>query len=247
VERTVLDLREVSISFGGLKALHDVNLDVRQGDILGLIGPNGAGKTTLFNVINGFLQAEKGEIILDGEKIRGLKPFDICRRGIGRTFQLVKTFNNMTALENVVVGALLHTDNVGDARRRAEETLKLVGLIDKKDITAENLTLMERKRIELARALSTKPKLLLLDELLTGLNPSEMDDALQLIRDIRDRGATICMVEHVMRAVMSVCNRIVVLNFGKKIAEGSPKKVANDKKVIEAYLGEEVIAGSKEY
>lgn len=247
MERTVLDLREVSISFGGLKALHDVNLDVRQGDILGLIGPNGAGKTTLFNVINGFLQAEKGEIILDGEKIRGLKPFDICRRGIGRTFQLVKTFNNMTALENVVVGALLHTDNVGDARRRAEETLKLVGLIDKKDITAENLTLMERKRIELARALSTKPKLLLLDELLTGLNPSEMDDALQLIRDIRDRGATICMVEHVMRAVMSVCNRIVVLNFGKKIAEGSPKKVANDKKVIEAYLGEEVIAGSKEY
>lgn len=247
MERTVLDLREVSISFGGLKALQDVNLDVRQGDILGLIGPNGAGKTTLFNVINGFLQAEKGEIILDGEKIRGLKPFDICRRGIGRTFQLVKTFNNMTALENVVVGALLHTDNVGDARRRAEETLKLVGLIDKKDITAENLTLMERKRIELARALSTKPKLLLLDELLTGLNPSEMDDALQLIRDIRDRGATICMVEHVMRAVMSVCNRIVVLNFGKKIAEGSPKKVANDKKVIEAYLGEEVIAGSKEY
>ena len=230
----------MSISFGGLKALNNVNMHIKEGEILGLIGPNGAGKTTLFNVITGFLKADSGEIIFGDEDILGLKPHSISRKGIGRTFQLVKTFDNMTALENVCVGSLMLTASVPDAIASAEAVLNLVGLTKKKDDLVSELTLMERKTVELARVLATKPKLLLLDELMTGLNPKEMDESIDLVRKISEEGVTVCIVEHVMRVIMAISDRIVVLNFGEKIADGSPREVANDRMVIDAYLGEEI-------
>ena len=236
----LLRTENMSISFGGLKALNNVNMHIKEGEILGLIGPNGAGKTTLFNVITGFLKADSGEIIFGDEDILGLKPHSISRKGIGRTFQLVKTFDNMTALENVCVGSLMLTASVPDAIASAEAVLNLVGLTKKKDDLVSELTLMERKTVELARVLATKPKLLLLDELMTGLNPKEMDESIDLVRKISEEGVTVCIVEHVMRVIMAISDRIVVLNFGEKIADGSPREVANDRIVIDAYLGEEI-------
>ena len=236
----LLRTENMSISFGGLKALNNVNMHIKEGEILGLIGPNGAGKTTLFNVITGFLKADSGEIIFGDEDILGLKPHSISRKGIGRTFQLVKTFDNMTALENVCVGSLMLTASVPDAIASAEAVLNLVGLTKKKDDLVSELTLIDRKIVELARILATKPKLLLLDELMTGLNPKEMDESIDLVRKISEEGVTVCIVEHVMRVIMAISDRIVVLNFGEKIADGSPREVANDRIVIDAYLGEEI-------
>ena len=230
----------MSISFGGLKALNNVNMHINEGEILGLIGPNGAGKTTLFNVITGFLKADSGKITFGDDNILGLKPHNISRKGICRTFQLVKTFNNMTVLENVCVGSLMLTASVPDAIASAEEVLNLVGLTKKKDDLVSELTLIDRKIVELARILATKPKLLLLDELMTGLNPKEMDESIDLVRKISEEGVTVCIVEHVMRVIMAISDRIVVLNFGEKIADGSPREVANDRIVIDAYLGEEI-------
>lgn len=237
----LLRVERVVKRFGGLTAVNDVTFSVDRREVVGLIGPNGAGKTTLFNVITGYYRPERGSIIFKGEDITGKKPYEISSLGIGRTFQIVKPLSNLTVLENVVVGALLRNPNVASATEIALETLKMVGLYDKRDMRAGSLNLPEKKRLELARALATKPDLLLLDEVVAGLNPSEVDELLGLLRGINESGVTILMVEHVMRAVMNISDRIVVLDYGVKIAEGSPEEIAKNPRVIEAYLGRETL------
>lgn len=240
----LLDVREVSISFGGLKALEDVDLEIHEGEILGLIGPNGAGKSTLFNVITGYVKADKGEVNFNGNNILGLKPSQICKEGIVRTFQLCRTFRRMTALENVKIGALLRFLKVEEAEKRAEELLKVFGILNQKDNMMEEMTLVDRKKVEVARAIATDPKIALLDECMTGLIPREIDEMIEVIRKIRDEyGVTLCIVEHIMRAIMPICDRIVVLDFGRKIAEGTPEEVSVNKRVIDAYFGEEIPIG----
>jgi branched-chain amino acid transport system ATP-binding protein len=234
-----LEVRNVTKRFAGLEALKDVSLNVGKGEILGLIGPNGAGKTTLFNIISGLYTPDHGNIIFEGEDITGLKPNEVCKRGICRTFQIVKPFTKMSVLGNVVVGALLRNSKPAEAMGEAERLLTLTGLIHKKDVPAGSLTLAERKRLELTRALATKPKMLLLDEVAAGLNPAEIDNIISLLRQIRDDGVTLFVVEHVMKAIMSVSDRVVVLSHGEKIAEGTPSEVSRDERVIQAYLGEE--------
>jgi branched-chain amino acid transport system ATP-binding protein len=236
----ILEVNGLTKSFGGLVAVKSLDLKVARGEILGLIGPNGSGKTTVFNLITGLLKPDAGVIKFEGEDITGLEPHVICRRGIARTFQLVRVFPNMTVLQNVMVARLYGREaarSLEEARKECEEVLRSVGLEGKRDLPAGSLTLVERKRLELARALASRPKLLLLDEALAGLNPVETEAALRLIKGIRDSGVTIVMVEHVMKAVMGVCDRVVVLDAGEKIAEGPPLEVARDKRVVEAYLG----------
>jgi branched-chain amino acid transport system ATP-binding protein len=235
----ILEVRGVSKSFGGLVAVKNVDLEVKEKEVLGIIGPNGAGKTTLFNLITGFLRPDQGRIIFNGEDITGLKPHEICRRGIARTFQLVKPFPTMTVMENTMIGALLRTKTKAEAEELALRTLEWVQLLDKKDVQARSLTEVDRKRMELARALATRPKLILLDELMSGLNPVEMGEMENLVRDIKAKGITPVVVEHVIKAVMAISDRIVVLNEGMKIAEGTPTDIANNEKVIEVYLGRE--------
>jgi len=234
----------VSKNFGGLKALQNVDFTVEQGEIVGLIGANGAGKTTLFNVASGSYPPSSGTIRFKGENITGLKPYQICQRGLARTFQIVKPFLSMTVLRNVMIGKLFGKDRLRHrevAEIEAHRILDLVGLSSKAKIPARELTLADRKRLEVARSLATNPDLLLLDEVLAGLNPTETVEAMTLIREIRQGlGVTILMVEHVMKAVVGVCNRIIVLHYGQKIAEGMPQEIAEDKAVIEAYLGEKV-------
>jgi branched-chain amino acid transport system ATP-binding protein len=208
---------------------------------VGLIGPNGAGKTTLFNVISGMLRPNTGVVKFKGENITNLKPHLICKKGIARTFQIPKVFEGMTVLDNVVIGALSREKSIERARSAAIETLEFVGLSPQMNHPAGSLTAADRKRLELARALATKPELLLLDEVMAGLNPSELDEMLALIKKIREEGKTLFIVEHVMRAVMSICNRIIVLHHGEVIATGRPREVANDQRVIDVYLGEKIL------
>lgn len=236
----LLQLERVAKSFKGLMALNFVTMDIIEGEILGLIGPNGAGKTTLFNLIAGVYHPSRGKISFDGKDITKTAPHQRCWMGIARTFQLVRPFPQLTVLENVSVGRVYGHDSVRSrvqAESEAETILEKVGLAGRASMKAHSLTLVDRKRLELARALATKPRLLLLDELLAGLNPSEVLASMNLIREIRDTGITIIMVEHLIKAVFGVADRIVVLNAGDMIAEGTPKMIAENQAVITAYLG----------
>lgn len=226
----------ISKSFGGLKALDDVTLNVDQGEIVALIGPNGAGKTTLFSVVSGFLPADEGRVIFDGTDITGQPPHRICRMGLTRTFQLAKPFSGLSVRENIAVGAYLHLAK-REALTKADEVASLLQLAEVLDQKAADLSVAFRKRLELARALATGPKMLLLDEVFGGLNPTEIESILPVMRTIRDTGVTIVLIEHVMQAVMQLSDRIVVLNNGRVISAGAPEAVAADPVVVEAYLG----------
>jgi len=220
--------------------VHNVDFDLNQGEVVGLIGPNGAGKTTLFNLISGSLPTTAGEIKYKGKKITGLKPHQICKQGVARTFQSAKLFAGLTVFENALAASLFGTKravSVADAEREATELLEFVGLSTVGAVLARDLPIANQKRLEVARALATKPELLLFDELMAGLTPTEVAQAMELITKIRDKGITIFMIEHVMKAIMSICDRIIVLHFGTKIAEGKPEEIAANKKVIEVYLG----------
>jgi len=242
----ILEGRGVTRYFGGLAAVSNVDFTVDQGEILGLIGPNGAGKTTLFNLISAALPLSSGEIRFKGRKINGLKPHQICRMGVSRTFQETKVFPNMPVLQNVLLGAFFGTPtHVSGATAASEsnQALEFVGLSEMSATPINDLTLVNQKRVEVARALATKPELLLLDELMAGLTSTEVSEAMELVTRIRDTGITIFMVEHVMKAIMGICERIIVLHHGEKITEGIPKEITGNKQVIEIYLGEGAHAG----
>ena len=235
----ILELKEVRKFFGGVKAVESFSLDVGEGEIVGLIGPNGAGKSTLFNCVAGVFPPTAGEILFQGMKINNQKPWDLCRKGLARTFQIVKPFASRTVLYNVMVGAFATTDKRAEAEQRALKVLHDLHMEGKKDLRAGNLTIADRKRLEIAKALATRPKLLLLDEVMAGLRPTEVDEMVSIIKQLREGGITIFVIEHIMRAIMALSDRIAVLHFGTKIAEGSPHEIAHDERVIKAYLGEE--------
>lgn len=232
-----LTVSNVSKSFYGNKAVNDVSFEIQKGEILGLIGANGAGKTTLFNCLTGIIPINSGQITFEGRKINGLEPHQICHLGIARTFQIVKPFSSLTVLENVMSGAFCRVKKYENAKEIAETHLEFVGLLDKKDKMASELNTGDQRKLELARALATKPNLLLLDEVMAGLTPTESESVIKLIRKIRDDGITILMIEHIMSALMSLSDRVIVLNQGKLICNGKPEEVANDPLVIESYLG----------
>ena len=235
---TILEVRGVSKRFGGLVAVSDVSFSIAEGEIMGLIGPNGAGKTTLFNVVNGVYKANQGTITFAGKDITRCSPDQVVHLGLARTHQIVKPLNDLTVLDNVTVGACFGREylDMGAARKVASEVLQRVGL-ERTDMMARSLTIAGKKRLEIARALAAKPKLLLLDEVLAGLNPTEVAAMIELVRKIRDSGISVLMIEHLMQAIMSLSDRIVVLNLGRKLAEGKPDEVVHNSDVVEAYLG----------
>jgi len=235
---SMLQVIGVSRLFGGLAALTDVSFDVKSGEILGLIGPNGAGKTTLFNVVNGFYGPSRGEVRFKGQLISGLKPHKICKLGMARTFQVVKPLQRMSVMDNVVASAFLRTTSRSQAEELASETIHFTGLHEDRDVISKGLPLGKRKKLEIARALATKPEMILLDESFAGLNPSELNESIDIIRKIKDSGITIMIIEHHMKVIMAISDRIVVLNYGQKIAEGTPEEIRSNPLVIEAYLGE---------
>jgi branched-chain amino acid transport system ATP-binding protein len=234
----ILTVDTVSKTFGGLMAVSDVSFSVNRGEIVGLIGPNGAGKTTLFNVVSGYYAPTRGKVLFDGDDVSGRPPYALAARGIGRTFQVVKPFPGLSVLENVVIAAFLKHPRRADAEAHAWKVLEVTGLADRAHEAASSLTLAGRKRLEISKALALEPTFLLLDEVVAGLNPTEVDRTIELILALRARGITILIVEHIMRVIMRISDRLVVLNFGEKIAEGPPAEVAASRAVIDAYLGE---------
>ncbi|PYM81468.1 MAG: ABC transporter ATP-binding protein [Candidatus Rokuibacteriota bacterium] len=235
----MLTLESVTKRFGGLTAVRAVSLEVRRGDLLGIIGPNGAGKTTLFNVIAGYYRPEEGRIVFEGREVTGLPAHAISRLGLTRTFQIVKPFGNLSVADNVMIGALTRLPRVRDARVEAERVIALCGLGPHAAARARALPIGLRKRLEVARALATRPRLLLLDEVMAGLNPSELTGIIDLVRRVHAEGVTLIVIEHVMAAMMRLAQRIVMLHHGEKIAEGTPAEIAHDRRVIDAYLGDE--------
>jgi branched-chain amino acid transport system ATP-binding protein len=236
--RPLLEVRNVSRYFGGVKANQDVSFSVEPGIVLGLIGPNGAGKTTLFNCITGFYPPSKGEISFDGQRINGFPPDKVCKLGMARTWQKVRPLAKLTVLENAVVGALCRTASVSRAKGIALEQLRVVGLEKRAEVLAGGLPIGERKKLELARVLATEPRMILLDEVMGGLNAHESDEIIQLILDVKKRGLTQVVIEHDMKAIVRTCDRIVVLSSGEKLAEGTPQEIVNDPRVMAAYLGD---------
>lgn len=233
----LLRARHLTKFFSGLKAVSDISLTVGKGEIVGIIGPNGAGKTTLFNLISGFLRPDGGTVTFEGQDIVGLKPHRICQLGLTRTFQIVRPFGRLTALENVSVGAFARCSHVSAAEKKAWEILEFVGLEGKALSAASSLTTPDRKRLEMARALATRPKLILLDEVMAGLNPVEKDDVIDLVRKVRDSGVAVVLIEHAMRVIMGLSDRLLVLHHGECIFSGSPQEACSDTGVVEAYLG----------
>jgi branched-chain amino acid transport system ATP-binding protein len=233
----LLEIKNVTKRFGGLYANNRISFDISKGEIIGVVGPNGAGKTTLFNCISGYYPPTSGSILFEGREIKNSPPYKVCAKGIARTFQIVENFQKMTVLENVMVGAFIKYKHSKKASEKALQVLDYIDLIEKRWSDGRDLSPPEQRRLGLGMALATEPKLLMLDEVMAGLTPKEIDDVLNLLRKIRDSGVTFIVIEHLMRAVMSICERIVVLDYGKKIAEGDPEKIAHNEKVIQAYLG----------
>ena len=239
MSENLLEVKGIAKRYGGVQAVKDVSFNLARGEILGLLGPNGAGKTTAFNMIAGFVPADSGRIRLDGRDITGKRPWDVCKSGLARTFQLSKPFGGMTTRENLIVGALVKTNDRKYSVERADELLEFLGMRDIADVDADNLTAFERRKVELGRALSTDPALLLMDEVVAGATPQEALLMVQLIKQVRDRGVTILIIEHVMKVIMGLSDRVIVMHLGELIANGAPADVVRQPDVLKAYFGDD--------